>query len=193
MFYYKVFWTHYIQQNSGFHSNYFCLLGNRIPLYFCKHLTTYQGWQVMPCKPHMACKKWTYKYNADAVQQARQSFVLAHGVLHLLNPQVQAISCMWLLNHTLISKGISGLEVDCSRMIISLKNCIFPRKSYSQAVLPQQFCTSCTQYRWCLWVEQVYRIASLMKIIVHCLHWRHSSQQSHCYRNAALASFKGHE
>lgn len=44
----------------------------------------------MPHKPHMACKKWTDRYNADAVQQAWQHFVLAHRVLRRFNPQVQA-------------------------------------------------------------------------------------------------------
>lgn len=70
-----------------------CLFGNRIPLNFCKHLTTYQRWEVMPHKPHMVCKKWTHRYNADAGQQAWQHFMLAHRVLHPFNPQVHAICC----------------------------------------------------------------------------------------------------
>lgn len=100
---------------------------------------------------------------------------------------------LWLSNPMFILKGISGVEADSLQTKISLKNSIFPSKSYSQAILPEQFCMSSTQYKSCQWVEQAHRTASPMKMTAHCLHWQHSRQQRRSYRNAALASFKGQE
>lgn len=101
---------------------------------------------------------------------------------------------LWLSNHMFILKGINGVEVDSLQTKISLKNCIFPSKSCSQAILPEEFCMSSTQCKSCQRVLcQVHRTASPMKMTAHCLHWQRSGQQRHSYRNAALASFKGQE